>query len=91
MKTCHTVPHEAIYYREKKKQGQISDLKFHKTYVCEEDQSKALDISSATARVAQDLLKALVILSDTTVRRSAVDLEGLKPYWEPEKKPHFSR
>ena len=67
------------------------DLKFHKTYVCEEDQSKALDISSATARVAQDLLKALVILSDTTVRRSAVDLEGLKPYWEPEKKPHFSR
>ena len=32
--------------------------------------SKALDISSATARVAPDLLKALAILSDTTVRRS---------------------
>ena len=33
---------------------------------------KALDISSVTARVAPDLLKAIAILSDTTVRRSAV-------------------
>ena len=31
-----------------------------------------LDISSATARIAPDLLKALAIPSDTTVRRSAV-------------------
>ena len=38
-----------------------------------------------TARVAPDLLKALVILSDTTVRRSAVDREDLKPYWKSEK------
>ena len=52
--------------------------------------SKALDISRATARVAQNLLKALAILSDTTVRRSAVDREDLKPYWKSEKKPHFS-
>ena len=37
--------------------------------------SKALNISSARARVAPDLLKALPILSDTTVRRSAVDWE----------------
>ena len=44
--------------------------------------SKALDISSATAPVAPDLLKALAILSDTTVRRSAVDREDLKPYWK---------
>ena len=29
--------------------------------------------------------KALVILSDTTVRRSAVDREDLKPYWKSEK------
>ena len=35
--------------------------------------SKALDISSVTAWVAPDLLKALAILSDATVRRSAVD------------------
>ena len=42
--------------------------------------SKALDISSATPRVAPDLLKALEILSDTTVRRSAVHREDLKPY-----------
>ena len=53
--------------------------------------SKALDISSATAQVAPQLLKAQAILSDTTVRRSAVDQEDLKPYWESEKNPHFSR
>ena len=45
--------------------------------------SKALDISSATARVALGLLKAKAILSDTTVRRSTVDWEDLKPYWIP--------
>ena len=32
-----------------------------------------------------DLLNALAVLSDTTVRRSAVDLEDLKPYWKSEK------
>ena len=53
--------------------------------------SKALDISCATAQVAPDLLKALVILSDTTVRRSAVDQEDLKLYWKSEKRSHFSR
>ena len=31
------------------------------------------------------MLKALAILSDTTVRRSAVDREDLKPYWKSEK------
>ena len=44
-----------------------------------------LDISRATIRVAPDLLKALSILSDTTVRRSPVDTEDLKPYWKSEK------
>ena len=53
--------------------------------------SKTLDISSAIAQVAPDLLKALAILSDKTVRRSAVDQEDLKSYWKSEKKPHFSR
>ena len=42
--------------------------------------SKALDISNGTAQIAPDLLKALAILSDTTVRGSAVDQEDLKPY-----------
>ena len=51
--------------------------------------SKVLDISSATARIALDLLKMLAILSDTTVRRSAVDQDDLKPYWKSER-PHFS-
>ena len=50
-----------------------------------------MDISSATAQVDPDLLKTLAILSDTTVRRSKVDQEDLKPYWKPEKRPHFSR
>ena len=47
--------------------------------------SKALDISSATVRVAPDLLKAPAILSDMTMRRSAVDREDLRPYWKSEK------
>ena len=49
------------------------------------------NLSSATARVAPELLKALVILSDTIVGRSAVDQEDLKTYWKSEKRPHFSR
>ena len=52
--------------------------------------SKVLDIWSATAQVASDLLKALAFLSDTTWR-SAVDQEGLRPYWKSDKKPYFSR
>ena len=35
--------------------------------------------------------KALEILSDTAVRRSAVDREDLKPYWKSEESPHLSR
>ena len=50
-----------------------------------------MDISSATARVAPDLLKALAILSDATVIRSAVDQEDLKPYWKTEKRSHLFR
>ena len=46
---------------------------------------KTLDISSATAQVAPDLLKALANLSDATVRKSAVDQEDLKPHWKSEK------
>ena len=44
-----------------------------------------MDISIATAQVAPDLLKPLAIVSDTIVRRSAVDREDLKPYWKSEK------
>ena len=42
-------------------------------------------ISKATVRVAADQLKTLDILSDTTVRRSAVDWEDVKPHWIVEK------
>ena len=48
-------------------------------------------ISSATARIPPDLLKSQTILPDTTVRRSAVDREDLKPNWKSEKLPYFSR
>ena len=44
--------------------------------------SKDLDILSPTAQVVLDLLKALAILSDTTVRISEVDQEDLKPHFE---------
>ena len=48
--------------------------------------SKALDISIGyTAWVAPDVLKVVAVLSDTTVRRSAVDREDLKSYWKSEK------
>ena len=52
--------------------------------------SEALDLSSATAQVAQDLLKAVAILSDATVSRSAIDREDLKPHWKSKEKPDFS-
>ena len=39
--------------------------------------------------MAPHLLNTLAILSDTTVRRSAVDQEDLKPYWKT-KKGHIS-
>ena len=38
-----------------------------------------------------DLLKALAIISDKTVRRYVTDQEDLKPYWKSEKRPHYSR
>ena len=41
-----------------------------------------MDISTATAQIATDLLKALAILSDTALSRSEVDKEDLKPYWK---------
>ena len=50
--------------------------------------SNALDISSTTARVTPDLLKAL---SDTNVRRSALYPEDLKLSQKSEKNPLFSR
>ena len=36
---------------------------------------------------APHMLKALAILTDANVRRSAVDREDLKPYWKSEKRP----
>ena len=43
---------------------------------------KALDISSVTTyNLAPELLEALAILSDTALRRSAVDEEDVNPYW----------
>ena len=65
------------------------DLPMWRTTACH-TVSKALDISSATAVVAPDLLKALAILSDTTVTRSAVDEKDLKLNCKSEKRPHFS-
>ena len=46
-------------------------------------------LSSATARVAPDLLKALAILSDATVRRSTVGQEN-QNHTGNQKKGHIS-
>ena len=50
---------------------------------------KSLDISSTIILVVSDLLKAQAILSDTTVRRSAIDQEDQKPHQKSEKRSHF--
>ena len=47
-------------------------------------------MSSATVQVCPDLLKAPKILSETTVRRSAVEQKDLKTLLEFRKKPCFS-
>ena len=66
------------------------ELSLWKRPVCQ-TLSKALDILSATARVAPDVLKVPAILSDTTVRESAVGREDLKRCWKSETRPYFSR
>ena len=48
-------------------------------------------MASGTARIALDLTKNSVILSNITVIRSTVDQEDLKPYWKSEQKQQFSR
>ena len=77
MKNFHPEPSEAVYHWEKKG-NKAKPL------------SKAMDISSAKARVAPDLLKDLAILSHTTVRRSPVDWEELKIILEIRKKTPFA-
>ena len=52
---------------------------------------QTLDTSSATAQVAPELLKALAILSDTTVIRSTIDQKDLKISWKLGKRSYFSR
>ena len=63
MKTSDPQTLEAVYYWEKMKK--MSKTNMAKTLW------KTLDISSATARVASHVLKALAILLDTTIRRSS--------------------
>ena len=70
--------------------GIPQELSLWKKALCQ-TMSKALNISSATAWVSPDLLKVLAVLSDTTVRRSAMYQEDLKPYWKSEKRSSFSR
>ena len=53
--------------------------------------TKSCTLRITKTQYLSDLLKALEILSDTAVRKSAVDQEDLKPYWQSEKSPHFSR
>ena len=68
----------------------MKDLRFWRTPACQ-TLSNILNISSATAQVAPDLLNALAITSDTTVRRFVVDQEDLKPYQKSDKRPNFYR
>ena len=91
MEISHLETLEAVYYWEKTKYPTQNSKEFSlwRRSACQ-TLSKALDISNVTVRVAPDLLKALAILWDKTVRKSKADLQGLKPYWKSEKRPHFS-
>ena len=72
----HNIKIEYIYIvnfdnkieRTRIKQGQIPDLKFCKTYVCQRrlKLSKTLDIWSTTARTVPGLIRTLPIISATT-------------------------
>ena len=50
---------------------------------------KIFALLSATAWVTPELLKALTIRSDETVRRYVVECEDLKPKWRSEKGHNF--
>ena len=55
---------------------------------------KSLGCVKCAARAAPELLKAPAILlevSITTVRRTAIDREDLKPNWIQKARPHLSR
>ena len=58
----------------------VQDLSLWRRPACQ-TLSKILDISSTIPQVAPGLLKALVILSNTTARRYAVDSKVIKPNW----------
>ena len=87
-------PLEAIFYwKKKEKRSNIWHEIPLELSLCQRPAyqilPKVFDISSATARVVPDLLKALAILSDTVIRRSAVDWDNLKIILELRKKATF--
>ena len=81
MKSFHSEPPIKLPVTEKRRKSHEipQDLSFWRRTACQ-ILSKTLTISSATAQADPDLLKSQAILSDTTVRRPAIDWEDLKPY-----------
>ena len=68
----------------------LQDSSFSKRPACQ-TLVKAFNISCTTTTVVPDLSKLLAILSDMTIKRSAVDRENLNPYWKSGKCLHYSR
>ena len=52
--------------------------------------SRALVIKYYSSSSLRPIKSSLVVLSDTTIRRLAVNREDLIPYLKSEKRPHFS-
>ena len=76
-KTSHLESLEDVYYWEKRKDGQITDLEFHRLEIV-----KKTCVSNTVETFGYvEQPKALAILSDVTVRKCAVEQEDLKPYW----------
>ena len=74
-KTSHPETLGAVYSWENTKQGQISDRNLQLSLCWRSD----LEYMKYTVPENPDLLQALAILSDTTVRRFAINQEHLKP------------
>ena len=90
--TFHPEPLKAITKKTRNKAKYLTQNSIRLKFVKKTSTSnpvESLDLLSVTDQIDPHLLNALAILSDTGVRRSAVDQEDLKPYWKL-KKHHIS-
>ena len=93
MKNSHSEPPEAACYWERRNKTKHLTLNSIRPNFVKKNSMpnsiKSLAYIKCYSPSSPRPVKCLSILSDTTVRTSAVDWEDLKPYWKSEKGPHF--